>query len=163
MWFAADAYAFDRHNSALPIDISADALEVLQKEQKAVFAGNVIARQGEITLTSDRMTVTYAKEQKASGNAISKLEVEGHVFFASPGESASGDVGVYDVNQKIISLLGNVVLTKGKNVLKGERMDYNLASGRSVVKGAGGVTASGQPKSGRVRGLFVPEKSKDAP
>ncbi len=184
---AAAQMAGGADNSGKPIDISSDTLEVDQTQQIAVFTGNVVAIQGTMNLHSDRMTVYYTRKDDpsapktpeasvpvpaapkktpaASGtmpaagatSAISKIVVEGHVVLATPEESAQGVHGVYQVDQKIFHLTENVILTRGKNILRGTKLDYNLANGRSVLVGAGNAQIPAS-NGGRVRGLFVPDE-----
>lgn len=140
-------------DSKQPIQISADALEVLQQKNTAIFTGNVIARQGSITMNASQMTVNYrsAGAQGQMGQGIYRISAEGKVLFTTPQETAQGDSATYDVDNKKIQLTGDVVLNRDKNVLKGTKLDYNLSSGRSVLVGSS--TAAG----GRVQGLFVPQ------
>lgn len=150
-----------------PIEINADSLEVLQKEQKAIFAGNVIATQDKLRLNADVMRVHYRANKgnrQESEQAVSRIEVEGNVFLDTQEETARSKEGVYDVDKNTITLMGNVVLTRGENVVKGENLEYDLVTGRSKVIGSGGISASTTTtgsKPGRVRGLFVPEQTQD--
>lgn len=133
-------------DAALPIEITADALEVQQDNGIARFAGNVRAVQGDLVLAADSVAVSYAP----GGDAIRAIEAEGNVFVSTPAETAQGDAGTYDVENGIITLTGTVVLTRGENVVRGSRLVLNLATGLSRVEaGEGG-------DGGRVRGLFVP-------
>lgn len=167
---SAFAQSFDQYKTDKPIQIDANSLEVLQNEKKAIFKGNVVATQGDIRLKSDRMTVHYKQggtsEQKDNAasplsSGISKIEVDGNVFLATPQESAKGEKGVYQVDQKTIRLMGGVVLTRGQNVLKGSGLEYNLATGKSLLTGGVSAEDSGKPVSGgRVRALFVPDQTK---
>lgn len=143
-----------------PIEILADSLEVQQEQQTATFAGNVQVLQGEIRLKAARLVVYYSdSDAQQSGNQneeapkIKRIDASGNVFISSPRETAKGDQGVYDVLNKNISLQGNVVLTQGQNVLRGQRMVLDLVSGRSRIEGSGTGNTSG-----RVRGIFVPQK-----
>jgi len=141
-------------NSEQPIQIDADSLEVQQNEQMAVFRGNVQATQGEVRLRADELRVHYrgdaARPQArsagpASGNIV-RIDALGHVFVSSPSETAQGDVGVYDVPRRVITLNGNVVLTRGANVLRGNQLVMDMDSGRSQFSG-GRVRALIDPKS----------------
>ncbi|GLQ04992.1 lipopolysaccharide transport periplasmic protein LptA [Sneathiella chinensis] len=141
-----------------PIEILADVLEVQQTDQSATFAGNVQVLQGDIRLKADRLTVFYMNKsdsKQAAGNDgpanIRSIEAEGNVFMSSPRETAEGERGIYDVINKRIDLLGNVVLTQGQNVLKGQKVSLDLVSGKSRIEGTGTGNSSG-----RVRGIFVP-------
>lgn len=146
-----------------PIEITADSLEVMQKEQLAVFSGNVVAVQGQMRLTSSRMKVHYRTGDQAKGDAqaVSRIEVDGDVFMRTPSETARSLKGVYDVDGNMLTLNGDVVLTRGENVVKGAALQYDLVSGKSRIVGAGVATGgsadnAGSGKTGRVRGLFVP-------
>ncbi len=144
-----------------PIEITADTLEVMQETRKAVFSGHVVAIQGDVRLKADRMIVHYRQQEnkgKQEQGAVSRIEAEGSVFMSTPKETASGAKGVYDVDAKVINLYNQVVLTRDQNVLKGDMLTYNLASGQSKVTGA--ATAAGKSPA-RVRALFVPEKNSD--
>jgi lipopolysaccharide export system protein LptA len=156
-------------NSGTPIDISADQLEIVQSENKAIFTGHVVAVQGDIRLTSEKMTVHYkqqqnnAKAKKGSGiagqNSIEKIEVEQNVFLATPTETASGTSGVYDVENHNIVLNNEVVLTKDKNTLKGDHLVYDFNTGKSTITSGSGVASPGGKPKGRVRALFIPENN----
>jgi len=147
-----------------PIEIDADALELDQQKQLAVFSGNVIARQGAVTLKASTMKVSYSGATKTSGGSdatkISKIIADGNVRITSAEESAVGSKGIYDVNASLITLTGGVVLTRGKSVLKGDYFEYDMKTGRSRMTSAGTPNADpAKPAgSGRVKGLFVPEK-----
>jgi len=141
-----------------PIEISADQLEIVQPNQKAIFRGNVVAVQGGVTLRAATMTVYYRDASQRSGGmgAVSKIEVDQNVTLTTPQESAKATKGVYDVDREQVSLLGNVLLTRGQNVLKGDRLDYNLKSQKSLLTSVPGINAQGAPAGGRVRGVFMP-------
>lgn len=182
--FAADSsknVGLGSHNSRLPIEITSDALEVLQQENKAIFSGHVIATQGDVKMKSEKMTVFYKssdtgkpaaaknknlKEEKKSPsapsekNSIEKIIVEKNVFLSTPEETASGSSGLYDVVNNKIFLNNNVVLTRDKNVLKGNNLVYDFATGKSVLTSQNEV--SGQPKQ-RVKALFVPNSDEKTP
>ena len=124
---------------AAPIEIDADRLEVRQQEHVAVFDGNVTARQGRIRLQADRLEVHYQPKTggpagAALGGSISRLDAVGHVFLSSPLETAKGERGVYDVHKRTVTLEGDVVLTRGQNVLRGRKLVVDLASGVSKLE-----------------------------
>lgn len=163
-----------KYDTKLPVEISADNLEVLQKESKAIFKGNVIAVQGKLRLNADKMVVHYkqkdggkepekpeASETTEGMGAVSLIEVEGNVLVATPEETARGDKGDYEVDKRFLRLTGeNVILTRDKNILRGKSVEYDLDTGRSVLTNKNGdANAKGD---NRVRGVFVP-KSEEKP
>jgi lipopolysaccharide export system protein LptA len=147
-----------QHDSTLPIEITADSLEVMQDQQVATFLGNVDAVQGDLVLTSDQLRVHYRGSSEAAGvtaGSIRRIEAMGNVFMSSPEETAQGEFGVYDVDGALLTLEGSVVLTRDENVVRGERLEIDLVTGRSQMFAAVPSTAGGTPGQ-RVKAVFVP-------
>jgi lipopolysaccharide export system protein LptA len=149
------------HNSNAPVDVAADRIEVQDRADRAVFSGNVVVKQAELTMTSARLTVAYVRDKSPNSTSgkvqIERLDATGGVVVTSPGERAVGNFGIYDLNRKIITLIGNVTLTRGDSHVSGGRLTIDLDSGHAVMDGGGapGTTGSG----GRVTGTFtVPQK-----
>jgi lipopolysaccharide export system protein LptA len=149
--------ALKGHNSNAPVDVSADRIEVQDRADRAVFTGNVHVTQAELMLDTPRLTVAYAGGAGTSGGVqIKRLDAAGGVVVRSPSETAKGDFGVYDLDRKLITLIGNVQLTRENNQVSGARLVIDLDSGRAVIDGGPpGVNSSG----GRVSGHFtVPQR-----
>jgi lipopolysaccharide export system protein LptA len=151
--------ALKDHNIRQAIDISADRLEVRAKDSVAVFEGRVQAVQDDMTLYADRLTVHYQKRaggQAVGGDrtpAISRIDALGKVKLTSPTESVAGDWGVYDMEQRIVTLGGAVVLSHDDVVVRGDRLQVDLRTGITKLETADAGTGS---QDGRVRGRFVP-------
>lgn len=141
------------HNSNAPIDLTADRLEVQDRADRAIFAGNVKVRQDELSLDTSRLTVAYSS---SGGVQIKRLDASGGVTVRSPSETARGSFGIYDLDRKLITLVGNVVLQREGSQISGQRLVIDLDSGRAVIDGGpAGVGQSG----GRVTGHFtVPQR-----
>ena len=97
----------------------------------------------------------------ASGNApaaeskISRIDAQGHVIVLNAGESGQGDYGVYNAESGIATLIGNVVVARAKDVIKGQYAVMDLNNNVSRMLPAS--TDGGAPKQ-RVQGLFVREQ-----
>jgi lipopolysaccharide export system protein LptA len=145
--------ALKGHNSDAPIDLTADRLEVQDRADRAIFAGNVHVKQDDLTLDTSRLTVAYSS---SGGVQIKRLDASGGVTVRSPSETARGSFGIYDLDRKLITLVGNVVLQRQGSQLSGQRLVIDLDSGRAVIDGGpAGVGQSG----GRVTGHFtVPQR-----
>jgi lipopolysaccharide export system protein LptA len=145
--------ALKGHDSKAPIDLSADRAEAQDRADRAIFAGNVIVKQGELTLRTARLTVAYANQ---NGLDINRIDASGGVTVVSPSETAKGDFAVYDLNEGLITMVGNVRLERGGSFLNGGRLTIDLDTGRAVMDGGlRGVNQSG----GRVTGRFtVPQR-----
>jgi lipopolysaccharide export system protein LptA len=145
--------ALKGHNSDAPIDLTADRLEVQERADRAMFSGNVKVRQDELTLDTARLTVAYSS---SGGVQIKRLDASGGVTVRSPSETARGAFGIYDLDRKLITLVGNVVLERQGSQLSGQRLVIDLDSGRAVIDG--GPAGVGQ-SDGRVTGHFtVPQR-----
>jgi lipopolysaccharide export system protein LptA len=152
-------------NRDQPVKIESDALEVRDKSRQATFMGNVKLTQGETILQSKLLIIFYedtsaaAPAQKKSaaaaqkgatvpgGQQIKRAEAKGDVRVTQKDQTAKGDNGVFDVKTNSVTLTGNVVVTQGTNVLRGDRMVVNLDTGVARVE---------SDKTKRVEGLFNP-------
>jgi lipopolysaccharide export system protein LptA len=153
--------ALKGHNTNAPVDVTSERIEVQERADRAVFTGNVHATQGDMTLETPRLTVAYSTATgNSNGNTsvqINRLDAAGGVIVHDPTETAKGDFGVYDLDKKLITLIGNVQLTRDNNQVNGARLVIDLNSGRAVIDGGPpGVNSSG----GRVTGHFtVPQQN----
>lgn len=143
--------ALKRHDTNATIDVNADRIEVRDRENLALFQGNVKVHQADMTLEANTVRVYYDRGQ-AESLVIQRIDANGNVQLTSPSERAVGNYGIYDVRQRQITLVGNVRLTKGDSTLNGDRLQVNLESGVMRLDGAPAV--AGQSSS-RVTGRFV--------
>jgi lipopolysaccharide export system protein LptA len=144
--FGAAFAGFDT-GSDEPIQIEADRLEVRDPEKLAIYTGNVKVRQGETLLEAPELRVFYTGEataQGAPGSKVGRIEASPSVTVSSDDQTASGSRAVLDMTQDLITMSGNVVLTQGPNVVRGERLVVNLR------------TKQGRMEGGRVQTLITP-------
>ncbi len=142
------------HDTRAPVEVSADRVEVLDRESQAVFSGGVRVRQGALILQSNRLRVLYSR---AGGGdpQIRRLDADGAVRLSSPSEQASARFAIYDVERRLITLLGDVRLASDRTSVRGNRLVIDLDTGRSTLDGR---AAAGEA-AGRVQGRFaVPER-----
>lgn len=165
---ASAAAAQGRHNSAAPIDFGADHIELQDKANRAVLSGGVAVKQAEMTLNADRMTVVYTGQVIGGNPQVSRLDAAGSVTVRRPAQTARSRYAVYDLDRRVITMIGGVRLDQGGNTVNGGRLTINLDSGRAVIDGAGvaggGSTAPGTTDAapgGRVTGTFsVPDRTR---
>jgi len=160
-----------------PVHIEAATLEVRDKDQVATFSGDVRVQQGDTTMRCATLVVFYDREAGKDANAsstkpaaktktvtatttgvegeqkIKRLEARGNVVVTQKEQTATGKLGVFDMPTNTVTLTGDVVMTQGKNVLRGDKLVVNLTDGRSTVESA-------KNGSGRVEGLFFPGDAK---
>ncbi len=157
-------------NRDQPIQIEAATLEMRDKKKEATFAGNVKVVQGDTTMTSKTLVVFYDATTPPAGGAapnpkaaaksapiqaaapgpggsssIRRLEAKGSVVVTQKDQVVTGDTAVFDTRANLITMLGGVVLTQCKNVLRGDRLLVDMTTGVSRV----------ESESGKVQGLFI--------
>ncbi|MDO8875519.1 MAG: LptA/OstA family protein [Pseudolabrys sp.] len=146
-----------------PVHIESATLEVRDKDKMATFSGDVRVKQGDTGMRSKTLVVFYEGGEPASGaktmpaaqpgpggeQKIKRLEARGAVVVTQKEQTATGDLGIFDMKTNTVTLTGNVMMTQGKNVLRGDRLVVDLTSGVSRVE-------SGKNGTGRVQGLFLP-------
>ncbi len=144
--------------SKQPIQIEADKMTAMSKSQYVTFSGNVDAKQGDIRIRSDEMTVHYLQDENSANGSreaqqVEKIVCTGNVEVTSKEWLGTSDTMHYISRENVVQLIGNAKAFKGKNMVEGERIHYYLDTGKSEVLGAKAVVkeekADGE-KSGRV-------------
>ena len=152
-------------NRDQPIQIEAASLEMRDKKKEATFSGNVKVVQGDTTMTSKTLVVFYdsgpapapaapkgsksASMQSATpgpggSSSIRRLEAKGSVVVTQKDQVVTGETAIFDTRANLITMVGGVVLTQCKNVLRGDRLLVDMTTGVSRV----------ESDSGKVQGLF---------
>ena len=133
-----------------PMDIEADTLDMHDASKRAVFNGDVWARQGGMVIRTDELTAIYTgqggfglpsagddagaigtKETGAKAGAqIVRVEARRKVLITSKdGQSASADWANFDVKANTAVLGGNVSVMRGKDMAEGPRLKIDLTTG----------------------------------
>lgn len=118
-----------------PVEVSADALSVDQRNGQAVFDGNVLVVQGDVRMTAGKVTVEYAKSDTGATSGIARLLAEGGVTFVTATDAAEAQNAVYSVADSQVVLQGDVLLTQGPNAISGEKLVVDLTSGTGRMEG----------------------------
>lgn len=151
------ASALQGHNSNAPVDFAADRLEVQDRADRAIFSGNVVVRQDDLTLNAARVQVAYSN---SGGIEVERFDASGGVTVRSPSETARGQFAVYDTRERLITVIGGVTLTRGDSNLNGGRLVIDLDTGRAVMDGSAGGPPGTSAGGGRVTGTFtVPQRA----
>ncbi len=154
-----------------PIQIESNELEVQDKKGVAIFTGNVIAKQGDSVLQAQKLVVYYAQPdagnkdgtaaKKPSAPAaaegqqqqqIERLEATGRVLLSEKDQTATGSAATYDAKSQTMVMTGDVVLTQGGNVVRGNKLVVHLDTGEARVFA-----------DKRVQMLLVPSQAPSAP
>lgn len=132
-----------RGNSHLPITIKSNELVADNKGKTAIFTGKVVAKQGDVTIFCDKMTVYYGNTQ----GEVDKIEADGNVRIVQENRTGISSHAVYESGQGKITLTGgNPKVMQGADTVTGEIITYFINEERSSVSG-GRVEAVIHPKS----------------
>lgn len=161
-------------NRDKPVKINADELEVHDKDKMAVFSGDVHLVQGDVSLRSATLIVYY--DDQASGRPksgkgaaastqispqqnqqIKRVEAKGNVLVVQKDQRATGDKGIFDMRANTVTMHGNVVISQGDNVLRGDNLTVNMTTGDALL------TCGKGHEGCRVQGLFNPAAMKQSP
>lgn len=174
-WTQADAQSANGPPNALqgfsqnrgqPVSIESRTMEMRDKNKVATFLGNVKLVQGDTTLKCNTLVVHYdqpttkpgAASVALSGSAgrsqVRLIEVKGNVVVTQKDQTATGDNGIFDNTANTVTLTGNVTITQGQNVVRGDSLWVDLATGTSRVESA-------KAADGRVRALIQPNAARD--
>lgn len=131
------------------VNIEADTMEVQDDNKRAIFTGNVDASRGDILLKTDKLVADYVEAEGGSGGGsteVTFLEASGSVEIDTARQRITGSWAKMDVKANQVTVGGNVVVTQGGTVLRGEELIVDLNKNTSQLTG------------GRVKGSFVPRQ-----
>src|SRR5262249_7381180 len=140
-----------------PMKIRAASLEIREKDKMATFTGDVYVLQGDAEMHCKVLVVSYeaetvtrvanaAAEGSAGDRQVRQIDAKGDVVVVQNDEKATGDAATFNMRESTVTLVGNVVVTRGSNVLRGQRLVVDLNSGVSKMDG------------GRIDGKFKSER-----
>jgi len=118
-------------SSKAPIDITADRLDIDQKKGEAVFKGKVVARQKDMTLQADVISIIFAKKE----NEVKEIIAKGSVTINLGQKMATCTTAHFYTNDNKVILTGKPQLREGKNIIEGEKIIFFLNEERSIVEG----------------------------
>lgn len=132
-------------DSKQPIEITSQQLEVLQQQRQSIFSGDVVAKQGDMTLYSQQLTVFLQPDV----DQFERLEATGGIRVVQLDRTATATKATYyQVGERLV-LSGNANVVQGSNQISGEEITLYLQENRSVVKSS---------KNGRVKAIIIPEQ-----
>ncbi|MBO9546166.1 LptA/OstA family protein [Caulobacter sp.] len=160
---AAGAASAQVGDSSAPIDVSADQQETINSKCITIFRGNVEILQNRSRLRARQVTVYSARKSTADnanacGNA-QRMEAEGSVYLVSDQQQARGDRAVYTFDNNIAVVTGDVVLVKGKDVARGDKLTVNTKTNDAKLES----NSTGRAAPKRVRAVFYQDENKSAP
>jgi len=164
-WLPA-AWCQPGDEKTVPIQIEADRMESSRENGAVMFFGNVNARQDELTIQADQMTVLYARTEASNlppeatadlNRKVSKITAKGNVKIVQGEWIAAGDTMDFNAEERIVILTGSATAWQKQNMVSGERIVLYLDEGKSIVESS--------PQDGeRVKAFIYPssQENKDS-
>lgn len=145
-----------------PIEITSNRLDAYSDKRLVVFSGNAKARQGDYTIQSDRIMLYYRGELQQpdtlsrggvpGSEGIDRIEAKGNVTITQGERMVKGDSAVFFQNSRTIVVSGNAVMHEGRNVIHGNKIVVFLDENRGVVEGG---------RNEKVKATIYPEEKKE--
>jgi lipopolysaccharide export system protein LptA len=67
--------------------------------------------------------------------SIKRIEAKGNVIVVQKDQHATGDAAIFNMRENIVTLTGNVVVTRAQNILRGQQLTVDLTNGVSKMGG----------------------------
>jgi lipopolysaccharide export system protein LptA len=134
-------------NRDQPVRIKAASLEVREKDKQATFTGNVHVVNGDTELRCRSLVVFYEEDSASDKNmkaaepgpggerSIKRIEAKGNVLVTQKDQNATGDAAIFNMKENVVTLTGNVVVSRARDVLRGQRLTVDLTNGVSKMDG----------------------------
>ena len=139
-----------RDRSGLPITVKSNEMTADNKGKTANFSGKVVAKQGDITIFSDKLIVSYADKN----GDVEKVEAVGNVRIVQQNRTGFADRAVYDSHNGRIVLTGSPRVVQGGDSISGKVITYYVDDDKSDV------SSGGDPKA-RVEAVINPPARKN--
>ncbi|MFA5321770.1 MAG: lipopolysaccharide transport periplasmic protein LptA [Smithella sp.] len=141
------AYAentFPGTQSDEPIEITSDRMEAFNDQKLVVFSGHATVAQGTSVLKADKLFLYYKNEpgnkdtigtiETDKTGDLERIEAKGNVSLTQGERVARGEEAVYFRETSKVIMTGNAVLNEGKNSIKGDRVIIFLNENRGIVE-----------------------------
>lgn len=145
---AATSVSKDR--SGLPITVKSNEMSADNKGKTAIFSGKVVAKQGDITIFSDKLVVSYADKK----GDVDKVEAIGNVRIIQQNRTGFADQALYESRSGRIVLTGTPRVVRGGDSISGKVITYYVDDEKSDV------SSGGDPKA-RVEAVINPPARKN--
>lgn len=122
---------FAAEGSKQPINITSESMEAETKANKVTFRGNVVARQKDMTITSNELVATYSE----GGKELRDVVATGNVRITQQEKIAVADQAIFLNNERKVILTGNPKVWQGKDIVSGDKIIYYLDEDRTTVEG----------------------------
>lgn len=134
--------------SDAPVDITSRTLVVDDNKKLAVFSGEVLAKQGDASLSGPELHAYYEGTQNRPGAAaqpgagkLTRIVVPANVVMTQGTDKVTSDTAEFDASQDTAALVGHVVMDSGPNRrASSDRADLDSHADIALLTGNVSVT-----------------------
>jgi lipopolysaccharide transport protein LptA/LPS export ABC transporter protein LptC len=164
-----------------PLDVEAESLDVDDNAKLAIFRGDVVMTQGDVTMRSAEIRATYtgsarlaetdgAGDAAGGGSQLSRIDATGAVVVTtSDGRKVTGSSARYEAKSNAVVVSGDVELSQAGTVVRGSRLVIDMTTGKATIdttvpkvlaKPSEGWSSDvqGRSTSGRPSAIFFPDE-----
>lgn len=127
-----------------PLEITSQRLEADDRAQLVTFSGDVVARQADLVIYAQKITVRYGGKDRR----IESITAEQDVRIVQGAKVATAQYAALDQLKGEIVLTGDPEVHQGKDTVTGEKITFFLDQDRSVISSSG---------ESRVNAIFHPQ------
>lgn len=124
--------------------ITSDKLTFDYQKQFALFEKNVVVVDPEMRLYADRMTVRFGSDNKAQ-----EIKAEGRVHIIQQDKESRSELAIYNLIQGVIILTGKPQVTRGKDILTGDKITFWRDQNRMIVEPRARLILQSEPGDDR--------------
>ena len=127
--------------------ITSDRLTFDYSQRFSLFEGNVVVVDPQMKLYADKMTVLFS-----ASNRISEIKAEGRVYIVQEDKESRSEVAQYNLDQGIIVLTGKPQVTRGQDILTGDKITFWRDQNKMLVEPRARLVIN--PQDGQARQLM---------
>ena len=128
---------FGSAGGATPLEVTADnGIEWRQEDKTFIASGNAVATRGDVAVHSNLLRAHY-RDTTNGRTEIWRLDAEGSVTITAPNQKATGDLGVFDVDNGVVVLSGDDVryITPDSIIRADTQLEYWTDKQVAVARG----------------------------
>ena len=165
VFFGVAGWVVDVFANDAPIHIESNRMTSTEKSNSVVFSGDVDAKQGDVRIRSDEMTVFYNSQEsptkqkdkkkptpqteKKATQQVEKMICTGNVEVTRGEWLGTSKKMIYLSKERQVILTDNAKAWQGQNMVSGDKIIYYLDEGRSEVIGGSKATTAGDSDGGK--------------
>ena len=136
----------------MPVRFGSEKMSGFRSDGLLFLEGKVWLKQGDLNLSADKATVYFYTHSES----VEKVVVKGNTTITKIDEktakkiSAKSHEAIFFIKKKELLLEGEAILTRGREIVAGDKIKYQIESGEVSGVGIRGVADPASVKQGQV-------------